>query len=75
MEKLKKLRKLAKPTFFKPSKPKMLKKLVFPTFSTFLVSSVLMENVERLGFRALIMENVDGLSFFNMLGRVLDWFW
>ena len=33
-----------------------------------------MENVERLGFRALIIENVDRLSFFNMLGRVLDWF-
>ena len=33
-----------------------------------------MENVERLGFRALIKENVDGFSFFNMLGRVLDWF-
>ena len=27
-----------------------------------------MEHVERLGFRALILENVDRLSFFNMLG-------
>ena len=33
-----------------------------------------MANVERLGFQALIMENVDRLSFFNMLGRVSDWF-
>ena len=65
---------LEKPTVFKPSKPKKWKKLVFLTFSTFLVSSFLMENVQRLGFRALIMENVDGLSVFNMLGRVLDWF-
>ena len=72
--KVEKVEKVGKPTFFKPSMSKMLKKLVFPTFSTFIVSSFLMENVERLGFRALIMENVDGLRFFNMLGGVLDWF-
>ena len=43
VEKLKKLKKLEKPTFFKPSKPKMLKKLVSTTLST--VSSFLKESL------------------------------